>query len=269
MRTITIIAGALFTAAGVFLMANSGLTFMSVAFIVGIIFVVAGVVECLSYSSHRGDKEEKTWILIDGAITIILGALILMNKLAAEAAVPLVLGMWVLSTGIRNFVNAWEHIENRETGFYEHLIIGLLNVILGLYGFFNQNMFAVSTIVLVGIYMVASGINLINVGTTIVIRKPDFLKTKEEKLEEAAIQAAEAHEAVKEAVAKARVARAELKVIEEAPEEEIDMAEAPKPAMALPTMPELPKLPKMETPVEASEEEAATEQSEADVEEGK
>ena len=229
MRILTMIIGLLFTGTGIYLVANGGLSFLSVAFIVGLNFVVAGVVECLSYSGYRGEDEAKSWILIDGTTTFILGILILMNKLSADAAVPLVLGFWILLSGIRNFVHAWEKIEKRDSGFYDHLIIGLVNIILGLYAFFDQDIFDLTTVTLIGIYMIAEGINIAHVGATIKILKPDFIKTKEEKLEEAAMKAAEAHEAAKEAIKAAKEAKAELKVMTETPAEEMDITLAPKP----------------------------------------
>ena len=229
MRIITMLTGVLFSATGIFLVANGGLTFMSMAFIVGLVFAVAGVIECLSYSGYRGEDEVKSWIMIDGTCTFMLGALILMNKLSAEAAVPLVLGLWILFSGIRNFVHAWEKIDDRGEGFYNLLVIGLVNIILGLYAFFDQDLFDLSTVTLVGIYMITGGINIANVGATIKIRKPDFLKTKEEKMEEAAAKAAEAHLAAKEAIKFAKETRAELRVISETPAEVLDPTLAPKP----------------------------------------
>ena len=229
MRILTIMMGTLFTVTGIYLVANGGLSFMSVAFIVGLIFVVAGVIECLSYSGYRGEDEEKSWILIDGTTTFILGILILMNKLSADVAVPLVLGLWILLTGIRNFVHAWEKIEERSNGFYDHLVIGLLNIILGLYAFFDSDLFDLSTITLVGVYMISGGLNITHVGATIKILKPEFLKTKEEKLEEAATKAAEAHQAAKDSIKVAKEAKAELKVVAQTPAAELDLTLAPKP----------------------------------------
>ena len=229
MRVLTIMVGTLFTATGIYLVANGGLSFMSVAFIVGLVFIVAGAVECLSYTGQRGEDETKTWILLDGATTFILGGLIMLNKLSADVAVPLVLGMWILMSGLRNFVHAWEKIGDREDGFYSHLILGLVTVVLGLYAFFDQDLFDFSTITLVGIYMIAGGLNIAHVGITIRIIKPEFLKTKEEKLEEAAIKAAEAHQAAREAIKVAKEAKAELRVVSETPAEVLDPTLAPKP----------------------------------------
>lgn len=221
--------GVLFIGAGVYLMANSGITFLSVAFPIGLAFMIAGVIECLSYSSYRGDNEERTWILIDGTTTFMLGALIILNKLTADAVVPAVLGLWVITTGIRNFVRAWEKIEERQHDFYDHLVTGLFNLICGLYVFFDSDIFNLQTMTMVGLCVIVQGINIVNVGATIIIQKPDYLKTKVEKLEEAAAKAAEAHAAAKVAIKAAKDAKAEVRVIEATPEELLDITMAPKP----------------------------------------
>lgn len=229
MRILTMLTGILFMGAGVFLISNSGITFLSVAFPTGLAFMIAGVVECLSYSSYRGDNEERTWILIDGTTTFMLGALIILNKLTADAVIPAVLGLWVITTGIRNFVRAWERIEERKHDFYDHLIIGLLNLVCGLYVFFDSDILNLQTMMMVGLCVVVQGINILHVGSTIIIQKPDFLKTKAEKLEAAAAKAAEAHVAAKEAIKAVKEAKAEVRVIEATPEEVLDITVAPKP----------------------------------------
>ncbi len=223
------LTGILFLGAGIYLVANEGVTFLSVAFIVGLMFVIAGVVECLSYSSYRGDNVERSWILNDGTTTFVLGVLILLNKISADAVVPMILGLWVLITGIRNFVHAWEHIEERGNAFYDHLIIGLLNLIFGLYVFFDGEIFNLASITMIGLCMIVQGVNIIHIGATIRVIKPKFIKTKEEMLEEAAAKFEEAHANAKEAIKAAKAAQAELKSVEETPEEILDPTLAPKP----------------------------------------
>ena len=229
MRILTMLTGILFLGAGIYLVANEGVTFLSVAFIVGLMFVIAGVVECLSYSSYRGDTVESSWILNDGTTTFVLGVLILLNKISADAVVPMILGLWVLITGIRNFVHAWEHIEERGNAFYDHLIIGLLNLIFGLYVFFDGEIFNLASITMIGLCMIVQGVNIIHIGATIRVIKPKFIKTKEEMLEEAAAKFEEAHANAKEAIKAAKAAQAELKSVEETPEEILDPTLAPKP----------------------------------------
>ena len=229
MRILTMLTGILFMGAGIYLIANGGITFMSVAFVIGILFILGGIVECLSYNSYRGDEDDRTWILIDGMTTFLLGGLILLNKLSADAVVPMVLGLWVITTGVRNFVTAWENMEKRDRMFYDHLAIGLLNLIAGIYVFFDADIFNLATLTMVELCIVVQGFNIFHIGAMIIILKPDFLKTKEEILQEAAAKAEEAHEAAKEAIKVAKEAKAEVKVIEETPEELLDVTMAPKP----------------------------------------
>lgn len=229
MRIITMLTGLLFVASGVYLVANEGVTFLSVAFIVGIMFVIAGVVECLSYSGYRGDNEERAWILNDGITTFVLGWLILLNKVSADAVVPMVLGLWVLITGIRNFVHAWEHVEDKSNNFWDHLIIGLLNLIFGLYVFFDGEIFNLASITMIGLCIIVQGINIIHIGATIRIIKPKFIKTKNEQLMEATTKFEEAHAAAREAIKAAKEAQEELKLVKETPDEILDPTLAPRP----------------------------------------
>jgi len=228
-RIITMLTGLLFVASGVFLVANEGVTFLSVAFVVGVMFVIAGVVECLSYSGYRGDNEERSWILNDGTTTFVLGVLILLNKISADAVVPMVLALWVLITGIRNFVRAWEHIDDRANNFWDHLLIGLLNLIFGLYVFFDGEIFNLASITMIGLCIIVQGVNIIHVGATIRIIKPKFIKTKNEKLWEATAKFEEAHAAAKEAIKAAKEAQAELKLVKQTPDEILDPTLAPRP----------------------------------------
>lgn len=230
MRTLNMFMGALFIVAGIFMIASGGgITFLSVAFILGLLFMVGGVCECFSYKSYRGDSEDKKWVFIDGMTTFVLGFLIIFNKLAADTTVPLVLGLWIVTAGIRNLVRAWERIEERDSYFYGHFVIGLLNLVVGLYMYFNSDIFMLAVGILVGICVMMQGLNIFMVASTILVVKSEFIMTKEEMLAQAVEEAENAHEAAKEAIKMAKEAKANVKVIEETPEEELDAALAPKP----------------------------------------
>ena len=230
MRTLNMIMGGLFVLAGLFMIFNGGITFLSVAFIIGLLFIVAGLLECLSYRSYRGIEEDNKWVLIDGLVMFILGILIIFNKLSADATVPLVLGNWVLTIGVRNLVRAWEKIEHKNSFFYGHGIIGLVNLLVGLYMYFNESLLGISVAALVGVCLITQGANLIMVASTIIVMKHEKIMTKEELLNKAVEEADAAHEAAREAVKMAKEAKANVRVIEETPEEELDLALAPMPS---------------------------------------
>lgn len=235
MRTLNMIMGGLFILGGFFMIFKGGVTFLSVAFVVGLLLILAGAVECLSYKSYRGVEEDNKWVLIDGFVMFILGILIISNRISADASVPLVLGLWVLTIGVRNLVRAWEKIDDKSNFFYGHGIIGLVNLFVGLYMFFNDSLLAASVASLVGICLITQGTNLIMVASTIVVMKHEKIMTKEELLTKAVEEAGAAHEAAKEAIKMAKEAKANVRVIEETPEEELDLMLAPKPGEATST----------------------------------
>lgn len=228
-RTLNMIMGGIFWLAGLFMIFNGGITFLSVAFVIGLLFMVAGVIECLSYKSYRGVEEDNKWVLIDGLVMFIIGFLIIFNKLSADATVPLVFGVWVITIGVRNLVRAWEKIDCKNHFFYGHVLIGALNLLVGLYMYFNESLLSVSVASLVGVCLITQGMNLVMVASTIIVVKNKLLMTKEEMLVAAIEEADAAREAVKEAVKAAKEAKANIAVIEETPEEELDYALAPRP----------------------------------------
>jgi uncharacterized membrane protein HdeD (DUF308 family) len=230
MRFLTIVTGILFMAGGVYLVTQEGITFLSVAFAVGILFLVAGLIEVISHNSYRGEGDDGTWVLIDGLTTFVLGALIILGKISQDIVVPQVLGLWVLITGIRNLSKAWEKIEVRNGYFYDHLFVGLLNMIAGLYVFFNPDIFNLASITMVGLCVVVQGINLTNAGVTIRILKPDVIKTREEILTDAAKKARDAQIAAREALEAAKAAHTEFKEVALTPAELLDKTLMPSPS---------------------------------------
>lgn len=230
MRFLTIVTGIVFMAGGVYLVTQEGVTFLSVAFAVGILFLVAGLIEVISHNSYRGDEDAGTWVLIDGLTTFVLGALILLGKISQDIVVPQVLGLWVLSTGIRNMAKAWEKLDLRNSTFYDHLFVGLLNLLVGLYVFFNPDIFNLASITLVGICIVVQGINITNAGLTIRIQKMDVIKTKEEIVTDAAKRAREAQIAAREALEAAKAAHSEFKEVVLTPAEQLDKTLMPSPS---------------------------------------
>lgn len=229
MRLLNMLMGVLLVIAGIFMIANEGITFISVAFVVGLLFIIAGIAEVISCNSYRGDEGDRAWVLIDGLIMLAIGILIILNKLVADVTVPLVLGFWVLTSGIGNMVRALDKREAKDAYFYGYLIIGILNVIVGAYMFFNNDLLMMSVIVQVGLCTLAQGVNAFMVGASIIVFKSDFLKTKEEMMAQAVEDVEKAQEAAKEAIKAVEETKAIVKEIEKTPEELLDAALAPKP----------------------------------------
>lgn len=220
MRIITVIAGILLTFLGVFSIANAGLSFLSLAFPIGIILMLVGLVECFVYKRIRNDVDAGHWVLIDGLTTFILGIVVLTGRLAADIAVPVVFGMWSMISGIRGFsVLAFEtDTKEKNIDFYWAFMVSLLNFAIGVYAFFNSSLLHLSVLMILGICFVVQGANIIKIGFDIVYSKPDLIKTKDEKIAEAEEAAKEAKKEMKKAIKKARKAKNAVKAAEEAKE---------------------------------------------------
>lgn len=217
MRIITIAAGILLTLLGVFSIANAGLSFLSLAFPIGVCLIIVGMVECFVYKRIREDVDAGHWVLIEGLTTFILGVVVLTGRLAADIAVPVVFGMWSMISGIRGFTVLAFETDTREKNidFYWAFCTSALNVAVGIYTFFNGSLLHLSVLMILGICFVVQGAKVIKIGGDIVYSKPDLIKTKDERIAEAEEAAKEAKREMKRAIKKARKARNAVKEAEE------------------------------------------------------
>lgn len=214
MRILTIAGGILLTILGVFSVANAGLSFISLAFPIGAVFIIVGMVECFAYKRTIEDEENRHWILIEGLTTFVLGIVVLTGQLAADIAVPVVFGLWSMISGIRGFVilTQVQDTQEKDIDFYWMVCVSGLNLIAGVYTFFNSMLLNLSVLMMLGIIFVIQGANTVKIGADITYNKPDLIKTKDEKIADAQ----EAHKEAKKAIKKARKARRAVKAAEEA-----------------------------------------------------
>lgn len=188
MRLLTIISGIFLVTTGVFGIANQGVSFLAIAFIIGIVMIFAGTVQASGYIYGRFSGREEIvtedntsieeakryirtqnnshgWIMIDGLVTFVLGLLVLSNQLKAEIAIISVFGMWMLNAGIRRLVISSYIDRNKKlVNFYWTLGTGILNTVAGVYAFYNSNLFQLPLATLLGGFFVLQGISTLELG---------------------------------------------------------------------------------------------------------
>lgn len=215
MRTLTILVGILLMGVGVFSVAVNGTSFLAIAFVVGIALMLVGFVLCFSYRRLNRDKEETVhWVLIEGLTSLLLGIIVLTGYLNADIAVSSVFGLWLMIAGIRAAVIAYDSFQHETFKFNLGSILGLVDLIAGMYAFFNIAIYPVSVMIIVGICLLLQGLNVIKIGAEIDYKKPDIIKTKEElvaeKEEEVLAKKQEMHESI-QAAREAKQALADAK----------------------------------------------------------
>jgi uncharacterized membrane protein HdeD (DUF308 family) len=168
MRVITLAGGFLMVATGAFCFINPGQTFMTMAFVIGSVMVINGVIHALGFLLAKGSfgiGDNNGWILIDAILTLLLGILILCNQLTVDMAIPMIFGMWVLVSGLLRFEAATRINRQKKPGnFKAAFITGLVTILVGLVGFINPFVTYVSVIILLGAFLVVQGINSIELG---------------------------------------------------------------------------------------------------------
>lgn len=174
-------------ATGAFCLMNPGQTFLSLAFIVGLIMVLNGLIHALAYFIGRGlhnKGDNNGWILTDALITLLLGILILCNQLVADTAIPLVFGMWMFVAGILR-IEAATHIDKQRklSNFRTTMVTGLITVLVGLFGFINPLVQWMTAPVLVGIFLLMQGVNVIELGIHMPHEKKPYVKIYKKRRE--------------------------------------------------------------------------------------
>ena len=189
MRLLTVISGVLLVATGVFGIANQGVSFLAIAFIIGIVMIFAGTIQASGYIYGRytnrealpnGDDTKPSeaqkqyvqtqnnshgWIMIDGLVTFVLGLLVLSNQLKAEIAIISVFGMWMLTAGIRRMVTSSYIDRNKKIqNFYWTFGTGLLNAAAGICAFYNDSLLQLPLATLLGVFFVLQGISTLELG---------------------------------------------------------------------------------------------------------
>lgn len=210
MRILIMALGIASEGVGIFCMANAGMSFISLAFPVGLLLVIVGVAECFTYKITNDDEEDRHWMVIEGQSTFVLGILVLSGRLVSDAAVPVVFGLWILISGIRGFVVVMSNLnknEKKDLSFFWGIVVNTCSVVMGLYTFYNVSLLMISVLMMLGIILVIQGADIVKLGMDMPKRKPELIKTKEEKVEEAEEAAAKAKRKAKKAIKEAKKAR--------------------------------------------------------------
>lgn len=167
MRAITIVMGILLMGTGVWSFANSGVSFLALAFAIGLVMIADGTVEGMTYIYSRGGnrQDNNIWMLADSVVTLILGLLVLSGQLAAEVAVPYVFGMWMLFSGILRLVIALNiNRAKKKSNFWWTIGTGLVCMLAGVFGFFNSIALNMAVGELLGIFFIIQAITTLEIG---------------------------------------------------------------------------------------------------------
>ena len=183
MRLLTIVSGGMLIITGLFCFANPGETFLALAFVLGMAMILTGLVQCLAYWRGRDNRRDNNgWIFAEALMTFILGILVLTSLIAADAAIPMVFGLWVISSGIlRVVVATMIDYKSKKANFIWTMATGVLCIVTGLYAFLNPLIANLSIAVLLGLLFMIQGVCAMELGIHMPHEKKEKVKKPKAK----------------------------------------------------------------------------------------
>ena len=101
MRTLMMIASFAMVGTGIFCVANASAAFLSVAFVIGIVFVLLGAIELLISRRADFDMSEKgVSIAKDGILMLIFGLVILTGQVTDDISAQVMFALWLTIEGV-------------------------------------------------------------------------------------------------------------------------------------------------------------------------
>lgn len=165
MKTVTIVTGGILMLTGVWCLANPGATFLSLAFIIGIVMLIVGLNGFFAYGELKKQGEPVSYLLPEAIVSVILGAIVLSNQLVSDAAIPIFFGMWIMYSGImRVLIAVSKKRSGDEKGWVIILIPGLLSIAAGVYSFYNPIAAGIAIVIMIGVFFLIQGLNTMSTG---------------------------------------------------------------------------------------------------------
>ena len=202
MRTLMMFASVLIVCVGTFCLANSSAPFLSVAFVVGLAVLFLGVAELVvnrvTVMNSYGSVSE---VNVEGFTSVILGIVFLAGQVTEDVAITALFALWVTIIGLKT-VSASDFFHLRGNSSIDNMtkVIGAFTTLFGVYMFFNNRIFHLKVLVLIGAALLLIGMNRFRIAMAIEYQKPQILTGTREKLEEARREEKEAMQRAKDAI---------------------------------------------------------------------
>ena len=208
MRTLMMIASVAMIGTGIFCVANGSAAFLTVAFLIGLVYLVMGAIEILAGIRADFDVSEKAVSLTkDGILMLIFGLVIISGQVTDDNTANMLIAAWLAIEGVLSF--SVERMDLMHITTDERVNIGVTSLMLlfGVYMFFDNILFNMPATFLIGIALVILGLRRFFQSFQIEYSRPGFITRNEEKLREAL-------EDEKRAIAKAKEGIREQKTIQ-------------------------------------------------------
>lgn len=150
--------GLLSVVAGVIILFKPGDSLETLAVIAGIFLLIDGIFELAS--SFMSSTRNHGMAALLGAITAIVGVLLIRHPLESVEAVALLIGLWLIAIGVIRFATAFDELDHRG----RYALAGAIELIAGIVIVANPDIGLTTLSILVGIAFIFNGVGLAVLG---------------------------------------------------------------------------------------------------------
>ena len=152
------LVGLLGVVAGVIILVKPGDSLATLAVVAGIFLLVDGILELAG--SLMSSTRNRGMVALFGAITAIIGVLLIRHPIGGVQAVALLIGLWLIVIGVIRFATAFDEYEHRGW----HAFVGAIELVAGIVIVADPSIGFATLAILVGIGFIVNGIGLAVLG---------------------------------------------------------------------------------------------------------
>lgn len=150
----SIVTSIIFAIIGILFITNPEGTFKLAATVLGVIFIVFGAIKILNYFRDRGNTNFYNYDLIYGLVSAVAGIIIIINSSALEAIFRLIIGIWIIYSGIMRAVLATKLKTVNTEAWLPVLIIALLIIACGVFITFYSGAIVMTIGIIILVYAI-------------------------------------------------------------------------------------------------------------------
>ena len=175
-KIVAIAVGILMVIGGMSCMLAPGMTYLSLAWIAGILMIVEGVSTIVAFFASREARDVDGWDMFGGIISLAFGIILLGSNLMqalTDVFILYLVAAWIVMKGILRIVAALRiHSVRKAEGLEDGpgrnwwllLVLGILMIVMGVVCFTHPVALAIAIGFYIGFSVLAAGIDLICIG---------------------------------------------------------------------------------------------------------
>lgn len=136
----SLVSSIVFLILGAIMFTKPDVVVLFVSYVIGSLIIIVGVFKCIkNYLDVKKDNNTSSNDMILGIILAVIGLVFIFLAGVIEALVRLVIGGWILFSGINRLINAL-YLSKKTSKFWILLTISLLLIVGGLYTILETNL---------------------------------------------------------------------------------------------------------------------------------